>query len=90
MNISNGALHFLHKRKQKIGSLSLANTPNTSGKNCRLAASTLVIDFKKPWNFLHNLSASHCKGEADSSTRQLWWSLLNKVRTFYEKFYRKV
>ncbi len=43
------------------------------GSNRRLAAGTLSIDFKKPWNLLHNLSASHCKSEADTATSQFWW-----------------
>ena len=43
------------------------------GSNRRLAASTLSVDFKKPWNFLHNLSDSHCKSEADTAINQKWW-----------------
>jgi hypothetical protein len=45
------------------------------GSNRRLAAGTLSVDFKKPWNFLHKLSASHCKSEADSAKNQKWWTV---------------
>jgi len=65
--------------------LPLANIPDTSGKNRRLAAGTLSVDFKKPWDYLYNLSASSLRGEATAPTNQIWWSLLYKVRTYFEK-----
>ena len=43
------------------------------GSNRRLAAGTLVIDFKKPWDYLYNLSASSRRGEATAPTNQIWW-----------------
>jgi len=53
--------------------------------NRRLAAGKLAIDFKNPWNYLAEMPAK-ARGEAPSeATNQLWWCLLEKVRTHFEQ-----
>jgi len=47
-----------------------------------------IIDFKKPWNYLENVSAearAAGEGEAKNKTNTLWSGLLEKVRTFYQQ-----
>jgi len=53
--------------------------------NRQISQQKLLIDFKKPFNFLANLSAE-ARGEAPSeAANSLWWCLLDDVRTFFEQ-----
>ncbi|MCK4454356.1 hypothetical protein KAU51_03375 [Candidatus Parcubacteria bacterium] len=55
--------------------------------NHQIASQKLSIDFKKPWNYIYNLSAE-ARGEATSEaktlTNRLWWSILKEVRIYFE------
>ena len=44
------------------------------GSNRRLAAGTLSVDFKKPWNFIEKMPAESRRGSATIATNQIWWS----------------
>ncbi len=48
------------------------------GSNRRLAAGTLSVDFKKPWDYLYKLHTSvqvpTYRNETDTATNQKWWS----------------
>ena len=44
------------------------------GSNRRLAASTLSVDFKKPWNFIEKMTAESRRGSASTAKNQKWWS----------------
>ncbi len=49
----------------------------TIGSNRRLTAGRLVIDFKKPWNYLAETPAE-AKGEAPSEAlNTIWWAILD-------------
>ena len=61
------------------------------GSNRRIFDQRLFVDFKKPWNYLYFLPAearapSEARGEggAESLTNSLWWTILEKVRTYFE------
>jgi len=56
--------------------------------NRRLAAGKLAIDFKKPWNYLAEMPAEargEAPSEANHAVNKLWWCLLEKVRTHFER-----
>jgi len=56
------------------------------GLNRQISQQKLLIDFKKPFNFLAKLPAE-ARGEAPSeATNSIWWNILNYVRTFFENF----
>ena len=58
------------------------------GSNRRLAAGRLETDFKKPWNYLYFLLAEarrEAPREAKQSSNSVWWCLLDKVRTHFER-----
>ncbi|MBP6855501.1 MAG: hypothetical protein KBC26_00775 [Candidatus Pacebacteria bacterium] len=53
--------------------------------NRRLAAGKLAIDFKNPWHFLAEMPAEARREAPSEATNQLWWCLLEKVRTHFEQ-----
>jgi len=58
------------------------------GSNRTIKDQKLCIEFKKPWNYFINLPAetrAAGEGEAKHSSNSVWWSLLEKVRTHYQK-----
>jgi len=65
--------------------LEMKNFLKTIGSNRRLAEGKLAIDFKNPWNYLAEMPAK-ARGEAPSeATNQLWWCLLDEIRTFFDE-----
>jgi DNA invertase Pin-like site-specific DNA recombinase len=44
------------------------------GSNRRLAAGTLSVDFKKPWNFIDKMTAESRRDSASPAKNQKWWS----------------
>jgi len=66
----------------------MKNFLKTIGSNRRLAAGKLAIDFKNPWNYLAEMPAEargEAPSEANSAVNKLWWCLLEKVRTHFER-----
>ena len=63
----------------------MKNLLKTIGSNRRLAAGALSVSFKKPWNYLYEMSAERRRREAHTLSDKLWWCLLEKVRTFYQQ-----
>ena len=66
----------------------MKNFLKTIGSNRRLAAGKLAIDFKNPWNYLAEMPAEargEAPSEANSAGNKLWWCLLEKVRTHFER-----
>jgi len=58
------------------------------GSNRRLAAKKLKMDFKMPWDLLaktRTRAARFARGEANSSSNSLMWSLYQKVRTYFQQ-----
>ncbi len=57
--------------------LEMKNFLKKIGSDCVIASQKLSIDFKKPWNYIYNLSAE-ARGEATSEaktlTNRLWWT----------------
>ena len=80
---------FAEGERKKIGFVCpLGKRKLFKFANRRLAAGKLEIDFKKPWNYLHFLPAearAAGEGEAEHSSNRIWWCLLEKVRTHFEK-----
>jgi len=53
--------------------------------NRQISQQELLIDFKKPFDFLANVPAE-ARGKAPSETaNSIWWCLLDDVRTFFEQ-----
>ena len=42
--------------------------------NRRLAAGALSVSFKKPWNYLYEMSAERRRREAHTLSDKLWWT----------------
>jgi site-specific DNA recombinase len=58
------------------------------GSNREIADGRLSITFKKPWNFLHSLpvnSRAYSSAGVKNRENLFWWSLLKKVRTYFEQ-----
>ena len=53
------------------------------GSNPRLASGMLSVDFKKPFSYLAELATNARSADAFFPTNTLWWSILQKVRTFF-------
>jgi hypothetical protein len=53
--------------------------------NNYISARTLALDFKIPWNFLVETNAAAEKTEAKTALNTIWWCLLEKVRTHFQK-----
>ena len=81
------SLCFSPKAKEKNRLIAL-RAKQISFVNRRLAAGKLAIDFKNPWNYLAEMPAEargEAPSEANSGVNQLWWCLLEKVRTHFEQ-----
>ena len=55
------------------------------GSNPRLASKTLLLDFRKPFSYLAELPLTARSADAFFPSDSIWWSILQKVRTFYEQ-----
>ena len=55
------------------------------GLNRQISQQKLLIDFKKPFNFLANLPAEARREAPSEATNSIWWCLLDDVRTFFEQ-----
>jgi len=56
--------------------------------NRQINQQKLLIDFKKPFDFLAKLPAEargEAPSEANHAVNKLWWCLLEKVRTHFEQ-----
>ena len=76
---------FAEGERKTIGSCGKAAISRICGMNRRLAAGKLAIDFKNPWNYLAEMPAEASGEAASEATNQLWWCLLEKVRTHFEQ-----
>jgi hypothetical protein len=45
----------------------------------------LSVDFKKPFSYLTDIPFTALGAVASADANSLWWSILQKVRTFYEQ-----
>ena len=55
------------------------------GSNPRLASKTLLLDFRKPFSYLTELPLTARSADAFFPSDSICWSILQKVRTFYEQ-----
>jgi len=79
--------HFGFRRRRKKNHRLLRQSRNISlcKMNRRLAAGALSVLFKKPWNYLAEMPAeARCEAPSEATNR-LWWCLLEKVRTHFER-----
>jgi hypothetical protein len=79
--------HTDNLQSHRIGSCAFSANQTSFG-NRRLAAKKLEMDFKMPWDFLAKTevrAARFARGEVNSSSNSLMWSLYQKVRTYFKQ-----